>query len=127
MISHNNSRKTSTAVFKSTRLLVQLRDQSRYLHYSVRTEEVYVYWVKKFIHFHQKRHLRNMGQGQAEAFLTHMAVERKESVSIHRQTLSALFFSTRRCWGLSCLGWMSWRDRYRKSVFQWCSLPQPGY
>jgi hypothetical protein len=53
MSSYNNSRKTSTPVFKSTRLLDQLREQIHYLHYSLRTEEVYVYWVKKFIYFHQ--------------------------------------------------------------------------
>ena len=48
----NSPRKTSTQVFKSTRLLDQLREQIRYLHYSLRTEDAYVYWVKKFIHFH---------------------------------------------------------------------------
>jgi hypothetical protein len=62
--SHNNSRKTSTSVFKSTRLLDQLREQIRYLHYSLRTEEAHVYWVKKFIYFHQKRHPHDMGQAQ---------------------------------------------------------------
>lgn len=52
MNSHNNSRKTSMPVlakpqvFKSTRLLDQLREQIRYLHYSLRTEEAYVYWAK---------------------------------------------------------------------------------
>lgn len=49
-------------VFKSTRLLDQLREQIRYLHYSLRTEEAYTYWVKKFIHFHKLRHPRDMGQ-----------------------------------------------------------------
>ncbi len=82
MNSQNNSRKTSTPVFKSTRLLDQLREQIRYLHYSLRTEEAYVYWVKKFIYFHQKQHPRDMGQAQVEAFLTYMAVERKVSVSV---------------------------------------------
>ena len=62
MNSHNNSRKTSLPVFKSTRLLDQLREQIRYLHYSLRTEEAYVYWVKKFIYFHELRHPRDMGQ-----------------------------------------------------------------
>ncbi|WP_363717111.1 phage integrase N-terminal SAM-like domain-containing protein, partial [Rhodoferax sp.] len=51
MNSHNNPRKTSMPVFKSTRLLDQLREQIRYLHYSLRTEEAYVYWVKNFIRF----------------------------------------------------------------------------
>jgi hypothetical protein len=68
MNSHNNSRKTSTPVFKSTRLLDQLREQIRYLHYSLRTEEVYVYWVKKFIYFHQKRHPRDMWAQEVEAY-----------------------------------------------------------
>ncbi len=65
MDSHNSSRKTSTPVFKSTRLLDQLREQIRYLHYSLHTEEAYVYWVKKFIYFHQLKHPRDMGQVQA--------------------------------------------------------------
>ncbi len=84
MNSHNSSRKTSTPVLKSTRLLDQLREQIRYLHYSLRTEEAYVYWVKKFIRFHQMRHPRDMGQREVESFLTMMAVERKVSTSTHR-------------------------------------------
>jgi len=59
MNSHNSSRKTSMPVFKSTRLLDQLREQIRYLHYSLRTGEAYVYWFKKFIRFHQLRHPRD--------------------------------------------------------------------
>jgi hypothetical protein len=50
--SHNNSRETSAPVFKSTQLLDQLRERIRYLHYSLRTEEQYVYAVKKFMCFH---------------------------------------------------------------------------
>jgi Phage integrase, N-terminal SAM-like domain len=61
--SHNNSRETSTPVFKSTRLLDQLREQIRYLHYSLRTEEAYVHWAKKFISFHHKRHPRDIRSG----------------------------------------------------------------
>ena len=55
-------------VFKSTRLLDQLRDQICYLHYSLRTEEAYLYWVKKFIRFHSLKHPRAMGQAEIEAF-----------------------------------------------------------
>ena len=66
MNSHNNSRKTSLPVFKSTRLLDQLREQIRYLHYSLRNEEAYVYWVKKFIYFHELRHPRDMGAGHVK-------------------------------------------------------------
>ncbi len=88
MISHNNSRKTSTPVFKSTRLLDQLREQIRYLHYSLQTEDAYVYWVKKFIYFHEKQHPRDIGQArgqaQVETFLTPMAVR----LSVKGQPLS---------------------------------------
>ena len=105
MNSHNSSRKTSTPVLKSTRLLDQLREQIRYLHYSLSTEEAYVYWVKNFIYFHGKRHPREMGQAQVEAFLTYLAVERKVSVSTHRQALSALLFLYQKVFGIE-LPWM---------------------
>ena len=110
MNSHNNSRKTSTPVFKSTRLLHQLREQIRYLHYSLRTEEAYVYWVKKFIYFHQLKHPRDMAQ--ADAFLTHMAVERKVSVSTHRQALSALLFLYQKVLGIE----LPWMDELARPV-----------
>jgi hypothetical protein len=58
MNSHNSSRKTSTPVLKSTRLLDQLPVQIRYLHYSLSAVEAAVYWVKNFIHFDDKRHPR---------------------------------------------------------------------
>ena len=70
MNSHNIPRKTSLPVFKSTRLLDQLREQIRYLHYSLRTEEAYLYWVKHFIRFHGLKHPRDMEQAEIEAFLT---------------------------------------------------------
>ena len=54
-------------VFKSTRLLDQSREQIRYLHYSLRTEEAYVYWVKKFIRFHQMRHPRRATWGSVRS------------------------------------------------------------
>ena len=92
-------------VFKSTRLLDQLREQIRYLHYSLRTEEAYVYWVKKFIQFHQLRHPRDMGQAEVESFLTMLAVQRKVSVSTHRQALSALLFLYQKVLGVA-LPWM---------------------
>ena len=93
MNSHNKSRKTSMPVFKSTRLLDQLREQIRYLHYSLRTEEAYVYWVKNFIRFPGLKHPRDMWQTEIEAFLSYLATQRKVSVSTHRQALSALPFS----------------------------------
>jgi len=77
---------------RSARLLGQLRERLRYLHYSLRTEQSYVYWTKFFVHFHALKHPRDLGKPQVEAFLTMLATERKVSVSTHRQALSALLF-----------------------------------
>lgn len=77
---------------KSTRLLDQLRERIRYLHYSLRTEQAYVFWCKTFIRFHGLRHPASMGKPEVEAYLTHLAAERHLAVSSHRQALSALLF-----------------------------------
>ncbi len=77
---------------QSTSLLGKMRERLRYLHYSLRTEQTYVYWVRWFIRFHGLRHPREMGQVEVEAFLMMLANERKVSASTHRQALSALLF-----------------------------------
>ena len=82
----------SASAPQSTRLLGQMRERLRYLHYSLRTERNYVYWVRWFIRFHGLRHSREMGKPEVEAFLTMLANERKVSVSTHRQALSSLLF-----------------------------------
>ena len=77
---------------KSPRVLGQLRERLRFLHYSPRTEEVYVYWVKAFIRFHGFRHPAELGGTEVEAFLTHLADDRSVAPSTHRQALSARLF-----------------------------------
>nr|WP_295774841.1 integron integrase [Rhodoferax sp.] len=81
---------------QSTRLLDQVRERIRYLHYSLNTEKVYLYWVRFFIRWSarngQMRHPRDMGPGEVEAFLSMLAVERKVSASTHNQALSAVLF-----------------------------------
>lgn len=75
------------------RLLDQLREQVRYRHYSLRTEEAYVHWVRAFVRFHgAARHPREMGREEVEAFLAWLAAERHVSPSTHKQALSALLF-----------------------------------
>ena len=74
------------------RLLDQVRDAIRTKHYSIRTEEAYVNWVRRFILFHGKRHPKDMGGPEIEAFLTHLAVEGHVSASTQNQALSALLF-----------------------------------
>jgi integron integrase len=77
---------------RAPRLLDQVRERARGVHYSLRTEEAYVYWCRAFVRFHGLRHPAEMGGAEVEAFLTHLAAERGLSVSSHRQALSALLF-----------------------------------
>jgi integron integrase len=74
------------------KLLDQVRDAIRTLHYSIRTEEAYLLWVKKFILFHHKRHPLEMGEQEVSEFLTHLAVDRNVAASTQNQALSALTF-----------------------------------
>ena len=74
------------------RLLDALREQIRYLHYSLRTEEAYVHWVRAFIRFHDRRHPSELAQPEVEAFLTWLATDRQVAPGTHKQALSALLF-----------------------------------
>lgn len=74
------------------KLLDQVRDTIRVKHYSYRTEESYVYWIRRFILFHRKRHPRDMGTAEVNRFLTHLAVQERVSASTQNQALSALVF-----------------------------------
>ena len=74
------------------RLLDQVRNQLRMLHYSYRTEQQYLFWVRRFILFHGKRHPTDMAAAEIEAFLTYLAVDRQVSASTQNQALAALLF-----------------------------------
>jgi integron integrase len=74
------------------RLLDAVRQQVRYLHYSLRTEEAYVHWVRAFVRFHKLRHPAELGQPEVESFLTWLATDRQVAPSTHQQALSALLF-----------------------------------
>jgi integron integrase len=93
-------------------LLGQLRDRLRYLHYSLRTEEAYVYWVRWFVRFHGVKHPREMGKAEVEAFLSMLATERQVSVSTHRQALSALLFLYKEVLGVQ----LAWLDEIGRPV-----------
>jgi hypothetical protein len=58
------------------KLLDLVRNMIRTKHYSIRTEEAYVGWIKRFILFHGKRHPKDLGKKEISAFLTHLAVNR---------------------------------------------------
>lgn len=74
------------------RLLDQVRAAIRVRHYSRRTEDTYVHWVRRFILFHAKRHPTEMGEREITAFLTYLAVEKNVAASTQNQALSALLF-----------------------------------
>jgi integron integrase len=74
------------------KLLDRLRDAVRLRHYSLRTEEAYVAWARRFILFHHKRHPLEMGAAEINAFLTHLAVEGHVSASTQNQAFSAILF-----------------------------------
>jgi integron integrase len=74
------------------KLLDQVRDTIRLKHYSIRTEEAYVRWIKRYILYHGKRHPRDMGTPEIEAFLTHLAVDQKVAASTQNQALNAILF-----------------------------------
>lgn len=65
-------------------LLDQVRERIRYLHYSIRTEDAYVHWIRAFVFFHDCRHPGEMGGPEVEAFLCWLANERNAASSTHR-------------------------------------------
>lgn len=87
------------------RLLDRLRSQIRFMHYSIRTEEAYVHWVRAFVRYHQLQHPADLGGDAVEAFLGWLAADRQVSASTHKQALSALLFLYQKVLGLR-LPWM---------------------
>jgi integron integrase len=87
------------------RLLDRVRDRARLKHYSIRTEQTYVEWVRRFVVFHGGRHPRELGPGEVEAFLTHLAVEGRVAASTQNQAKSALLFLYREVLGAE-LPWL---------------------
>lgn len=86
-------------------LLQVLVERLRYLHYSIRTEQAYVHWVREFVRWSGMRHPRSMGRLEIEGFLTMLANQRRVSVSTHRQALSALLFLYQEALGMQ-LPWL---------------------
>lgn len=88
-----------------SRLLDQMREILRLHHYSIRTEEAYLEWVKRYILFHNKRHPSEMGEKEVSAYLTHIAVNRHVSASTQNQALSAILFLYKKVLNLQ-LDWL---------------------
>ena len=87
------------------KLIDQVRDAIRVRHYSIRTEEAYIQWIKRYIFFHNKKHPREMGESEITSFLTHLAVDKHVSASTQNQALSALLFLYKEVLGME-LDWL---------------------
>ena len=98
---------------KPPRLLEQLRDVIRRRHYSMRTEETYVHWVKRFIYFSGKRHPGQLGAEEVTAFLNYLARERDVAAATQNQALSALLFLYKEVLGRR-LPWLDELERARR-------------
>lgn len=77
---------------KKSRLLDQVRYAIRARHYSIRTEEAYVQWIRRYILFHDKRHPKDMGASEVNRFLTYLAVDKRVAASTQNQALSGILF-----------------------------------
>lgn len=77
---------------KPQKLLDQVREAIRMKHYSYRTEQAYVDWIKRFILFHNKRHPKEMGAEDVQGYISYLANERKVAASTQNQALSAIMF-----------------------------------
>jgi hypothetical protein len=75
-----------------TKLLDKVRGVIRLKHYSIRTEETYVQWIRRFILFHHKRNPKDMGEEEVGEFLTHLAVNERVAAATQNQALNAIVF-----------------------------------
>lgn len=74
------------------RLMDQVREAIRVRHYSYRTEQQYVAWIRRYILFHRRQHPRDLGGRHVESFLTHLATERQVAAATQAQALAAILF-----------------------------------
>lgn len=98
---------------KGPRLLDQVREQLRIRHYSGRTEDSYVAWIRRFILYHDKRHPRDLGPKDVGSFLSHLAMDRSVAASTQNQALAAILFLYRIVLGLN-LPWLADVARARR-------------
>lgn len=73
------------------KLLNQVRDVIRVKHYSFKTEKVYIYWIRRYILFHNKRHPLEMAEKEISEFSSHLATKEKVASSTQNQALNAIY------------------------------------
>ncbi len=97
------------------KLLDQVRDAIRLRHYSIRTEQAYTDWIRRFIVFHKKRHPGDMAEAEVTEFLTHLARVGNVAASTQNQALSALLFLYKEVLKVE-IGWLDNVERAKKPV-----------
>jgi hypothetical protein len=102
------------------KLLDRVRGAARVRHYSLRTEEAYLDWVRRFILFWTKQHPRDLGAVEVAAFLSHLALDRLVSASTQNQALSALLFSWKEVLEIKLPWLVRWCRPSAVSVCRWC-------
>ena len=100
---------------RKPRLLEQVHEAVRRLHYSRRTEEAYVHWIRRFIYWSGRRHPATLGEAEMTAFLSHLALERNVAASTQNQALAALLFMYKQVLGRD-LGWFDDLVRAKRPV-----------
>ena len=83
---------TRKYVPKAARLMDQVREVLRFHHYAYNTEKSYVAWILQYIRFNNRRHPKDMGKAEVEAFLSHLALNRGVSASTQNQAFNAIVF-----------------------------------
>ena len=101
------------AAINKPKLLDQVRSVLRLKHYSLRTEQAYVDWIKRFIVFHGKRHPGEMAEEEVAQFLTHLAKDRNVAASTQNQALSAILFLYKEVLKQE-IGWLEKVERAKK-------------
>jgi integron integrase len=107
-------RERTTPPRPKPKLLQQMREAMMLRHYSPRTQQAYVSWVRRFVLFHGKRHPAQLGEPEVTAFLTHLATRRRVSASTQNQALAALLFLYREVLGIQ-LPWLEGLVRAKRS------------
>jgi len=107
-----------TMQHRKKKLLDQVRDKVRLKHYSLKTERAYVGWIKRYILFHNKRHLVAMGKAEIESFLSWLAADQGVSPTTQNQAFSALLFLYREVLGVDVSEWniQALRAKERKHI-----------
>ena len=90
---------------KKKKLLDVVRDKIRFKHYSMSTEKTYLFWIKQYIFFHDKKHPADLDKNDIEQFLTYLATKRKVAPTTQNQAFSALLFLYREVLGIDISEW----------------------